>query len=588
MSGIKTEVIVVGGGPTGASAALFLARHGVEVTLISRSHWVSDTPRAHITNARTMEIMRNVGLEEACYAKASANSFQANKVWVTTMAGEELGRLMSWGNHPLRRAEYELASPGKMCDLPQWFLEPILLGEAARLGVKLRFGNELLDFSQDESGVTTRVRDHQSGESVEIRGQYMVAGDGGRSPVAAALNLPMEGEAGMGTAINVLFEADLSKFVAHRPGSLYSIFDHGYDELTGGYATLRMVRPWTQWVATFPEVTTGGRKVEMTEALVTQIIGGMIGDASVKVRVLGISPWLVNRVIAGKYSVGRVFCAGDAVHRHPPWNGLGSNTCIQDSFNLAWKLALVMRGKAGPGLLETYSEERQPIGKRVVERAIASYAGGRALLETLGMRAGQGAAERLEAFARLMAPGAEGELLRRRWRDAIEERNYVYNTLGVELNQTYQSAAVVSDGTAPPPFERDADLHYHATTWPGARLPHCWLEQYGKPCSTQDLCGHERFTLLTGIGGGGWKKAAADVSAEKGVTIEVREIGLGLPVKDPYGDWTRLSGVEDSGCVLVRPDLHIGWRSRAWQSNSPAELMQSFESMLGLAPLSVK
>lgn len=580
MRGIETEVLVIGSGPTGASAALFLARHGVNVTLISRNRWVSDTPRAHITNARTMEILRNVGLEEACYAKASANAYQANKVWVTTMAGEELGRLMSWGNHPVRRAEYELASPGKMCDLPQWHLEPILLGEAARLGVKLRFEHELMSFHQDAAGVRARVRDHQSGEDVDIRAQYMLAGDGGRSPVAAALNLPMEGEAAMGTAINVLFEADLAKYVAHRPGSLYSIFDHGYDEITGGYATLRMVRPWTQWVATFPGVAEGDSQVAMSEELVQRIITGMIGDDSVSVKVQGISRWLVNRVIAGHYCVGRVFCAGDAVHRHPPWNGLGSNTCIQDAFNLAWKIALVLRGHAGARLLDTYSEERQPIGKRVVERAIGSFAGGRVIQEILGMRPGQSAADRRSAFAQLMAPGSEGDARRSRWREAIEERNYVYNTLGVELNQTYRSAAVASDGTPEPHFDRDAELHYHATTWPGARMPHCWLEQDAKPCSTQDLCGHERFSLLTGIGGSGWKAAAAAVCKATGVSIEVHEIGLGLPVKDPYGDWARLSGVEDSGCVLVRPDLHVGWRCRAWPDEAQGSLMQAIRQIL--------
>jgi 2,4-dichlorophenol 6-monooxygenase len=577
---LSTQVLVVGAGPTGASAAVFLARHGIEVVLVARNRVVSDTPRAHITNARTMEILRNVGLEEACYAKASANRFQANKVWVTTLAGQELGRLMSWGNHPTRRAEYELASPGKMCDLPQWYLEPILLDEARRLGVRVLFEHELQDFSQEDTEVRSTVKDLAANEMLEIHSRYMVAGDGGRSRVVSRLGLPLEGEAGMGTAVNVLFEADLSPYVAHRPGSLYSIFDHGHDDITGGYTTLRMVRPWTEWVATFPEIAAGDRPVEVGEAQARSVIAGMIGDSSIPIRIRNISRWLVNRVVASEYAKGRVFCAGDAVHRHPPWNGLGANACIQDAFNLAWKLALVLRGGAGPGLLATYSEERQPMGKRVVERAIRSFEGGRALLEALEIRAGQSAGERRAAFARLAAPGAEGEARRARWRAAIEERNYVYNTLGVELNQIYRSGAVVSDGTPEPVFSTDADLHCHATTWPGARLPHCWLERDRRALSVQDLCGRERFTLLTGIGGAAWKGAAERASAATGVPIVVEEIGLGLPVLDPYGDWARLSEVGESGCVLVRPDLHVGWRSRSASAADSGALEAAFRRLL--------
>jgi 2,4-dichlorophenol 6-monooxygenase len=152
----------------------------------------------------------------------------------------------------------------------------------------------------------------------------------------------------------------------------------------------------------------------------------------------------------------------------------------------------------------------------------------------------------------------------------------VYNALGVELNQTYRSGAIAPDGTPEPAFGQDAELHYHAHTWPGARLPHCWLERDAKPVSVQDLCGHERFTLLTGIGGSGWKDAVRSVD----VPIEVCEIGLGLPIKDPYADWRRLSDVEESGCVLVRPDLHIGWRCARFDENAAQALRQAMQRIL--------
>ncbi len=579
MNMIRTEVLVVGSGPTGLSAALFLRRHGIDALVVTRAGWVADTPRAHITNQRTMDIMRDVELEAACYEKASPNTLMANMAWVTSLAGEELGRICAWGNQPDRVADYRMASPASMCDLPQHLFEPILLGEASRLGATVRFHNELLDFTQDDAGVTARVQDRFTNETYAVRADYMIGADGGRSRVAEQLGLPFEGEMGLGTSANVLFSADLSAYIAHRPGSLFMICQPGREDWSG-VGVIRMIRPWNEWVAQFIDLAAGDQELNLTDDGAREIVSSMIGDPAVTIKIRGMNKWLINRAIAGQYSKGRVFCAGDAVHRHPPNNGLGSNTCIADAYNLSWKLALVIKGKAGTSLLDTYNEERQPIGKRVVERAYKSLEDNRAMMATLGLRPGQSAGDRARAFEILKAPTEQGAARRKAWRAAVQSKHYTVNALGVELNQTYRSRAVVPDGVTEPIFERDADLHHHVTTSPGARLPHCWLEWNGKQVSTQDVCGKERFTILTGIGGRPWDTAAQAVKESTGVDVIVREIGFGLAIRDPYDDWARLSGVEDSGCILVRPDMHVAWRCNRAGSDASDRLAAVFQTIL--------
>jgi 2,4-dichlorophenol 6-monooxygenase len=298
---------------------------------------------------------------------------------------------------------------------------------------------------------------------------------------------------------------------------------------------------------------------------------------------------------AARYAEGRVFCMGDACHRHPPSNGLGSNTSIQDAYNLAWKLALVLRGKAAPSLLDSFDAERAPVGKQIVTRANQSIDEFAPIFEALGVLGASDPEEMRANMEVRKEDSPRGAEARKKLRAAIELKNYEFNAHGVELGQRYRSNAVVPDGTPEPEYDRDPELYYHPTTWPGARLPHVWLEHRGEKLSshdvsakgekvsTLDFAGKGRFTLFTGIGGDGWADAAAEVSADLGVEIAAYVIGPGRDVLDTYDDWARAREVGERGCVLVRPDAHVAWRSDDMVEDPRSALAEVMGRLLGLA-----
>src|SRR6266700_8324616 len=365
---VETDVLIIGSGPAGGSAALFLSTYGVENMVLTKYRWTANTPRAHITNQRTMEILRDMDIETDVIEKATPQELMGNNVFCTSLAGEEFARLKTWGTHPSRMADYMLASPSRICDCPQNLLEPILLGEAAANGSRVRFDTEYLSLEQDADGVTATVRDRVSDSIYQIRAKYLLGPDGGRSTIAREIGLPTEGQMDIAGSMNIVFSADLSKYVAHRPGVLYWVLQPGSDIGGIGMGTIRMVRPWDEWLIIWGDDINEPPPV-LDEAAATRIVQNLIGDDTIPVEIRSTSLWSINHLYATRYSHGRVFCMGDAVHRHPPNNGLGSNTSIQDAYNLAWKLALVRKEKADPSLLETYNDERAPVGKQIVERA---------------------------------------------------------------------------------------------------------------------------------------------------------------------------------------------------------------------------
>ncbi|KAK5047275.1 hypothetical protein LTR84_006797 [Exophiala bonariae] len=485
------------------------------------------------------------------------------------MAGEEYGRIYSWGNAPDRKGDYEMASPCAPADLPQTLLEPVLVRHATVNGFKTRFDTTLLNFETDpETGlITANLRDKLTNSEYKIRTKYLLGADGARSQVVKQLGLPLAVKPGQGMAINVLVKADLSHLVEHRRGNLHWVMQPDKEHPKfAQMGIVRMVKPWHEWMFILLPTRDCDPEISPSREEYLQTVRHFIGDDT-PAEIIDISKWFINEIVAEEYSQGNVFCLGDAVHRHPPFNGLGSNTCIQDAFNLAWKLAYVHRGLADPSLLSTYSTERQPVGHQIITRANDGFRDHFAIWDALGALPPD-LETRKAIHSELSAPTAAGTERRRALQTAITETSHEFHGLGVEMNQRYCSSGIY-DADEPEPYKhtgraaQDPILYHERRTYPGTRLPHVWLNKAipTEPKSTIDLAGHGAFTIFTGIGGGHWHAAAERVSASFGIPISVHSIGFRQQWEDVYYDWEQVRGVEESGAVLVRPDRFIGWRA---------------------------
>ncbi|KAF9890646.1 hypothetical protein FE257_005777 [Aspergillus nanangensis] len=539
---VETPALIIGAGPAGGSLACFLSHppYSIKGLMISTAPATSQTPRAHIVNPAAMECLRDIGLEQECIKTGTSGDNMMHTRWCHDMTGEEYARIYSWGNDPKRKGEYEDATPCRHMDLPQTALEPILVQRAMADGWDVRFSVTFVRFEEDENGVTSFLRDNITKSDFVVRSKYLFGCDGARSAVLRQLGVPLIAKPGQGLALNVLVKVDLTEFVEARKGNLHWVFQPEQPYADFAWCGLvRMVKPWDD----------------------------IVGNDDLPIDILDVSKWYINEIIAEYYSQGSIFCLGDAVHRHPPFNGLGSNTCIQDAFNLAWKVKLVERGVAGRALLDTYSLERQPVGHGVVTRANQGIRDHLPVWHELGLLE-KTPEERVDSMRRLSDATREARERRKRLYNALESTSHEFHALGIEMNHRYTSTAIISRDEKPnaqPPKEpQDPILHHSSSTWPGSRLPHAWLNTripQQKHTSTIDLAGHGVFCLLTGIGGGRWKEAAWKVGQDVGLEIRAYSIGWGQDYEDIYRDWERKREVTEQGCVLIRPDRYVACRS---------------------------
>ncbi|PEA75452.1 FAD-binding monooxygenase [Bacillus wiedmannii] len=517
MKSNDVPVLIVGGGLSGLASALFLAKHNVDYLLVERHPSTAIHPKAGGITFRTMELFRELGLEQRIRLAGKALENCRGRIAVHTIAEankEELAQMRAtqYGNDEKLLQKIEEISPSKQTACYQITLEEMMLQEARTLGGEISFYHELVSYEQNEQGVIATIRNRETEEESIIYCDYVIAADGAKSKIRKQLGISTEGRGTIGGYyMNIYFEADLSEFIQ---GDAFGFTMVLHPEVLGALIPVDNERRWIYHV--FYDPLKGERPEDFTIERCKQIIQTAIGSTNVEPEIVSVLPWEATESTATKFQDNRIFLVGDSAHIMPPTGGFGSNTGIQDAHNLAWKLAAVIKGKANPKLLETYHEERYPVAKLTTEYA--------------------------------------SSLL---FRAANREEGSLNNMDGLAVTVGYQYCSkAILDESATPHRMDIVELNGR----PGTRAPHFWGMYKGKEVSILDLFGNN-FVLLTGVDNSFWAEAVYDVSSKLGININVYRVGVSGDFIAQENVFRELYGIENEGVVLIRPDGFIGWRS---------------------------
>lgn len=556
-----TEVVIVGGGPVGLAAAVALGRLGVATLLVERHATTSTHPRGHVENGRSMELFRLWGVEDQVREQGVPRSSRSAVRFMTRLAGLELGSIRfaedsEWLMGPNGKG------PAALSSTPQDRLEPILLARAQQYpSVTTWFGCTLDDLSTGPDGVCATLHD-PVGATDTVQASYAIAADGSRSPVREMLGIPVNGPGFLGAQLGIYFHADLSTFVGDHPAALYWLYN---PEVQGVLIALDGGQRWHLLFAYNAERET---PEDYPPQRCAAIVRALIGRDDIPIDIRHVLPWRMRAAVADQFQAGRVFLAGDAAHTMPPTGGMGMNTGIADVHNLAWKLHAVLRGHAGPELLDTYDTERHPVGQRNTDNSVANA---RTMAET-GL-AGIMTSDP-DGFAAIERP--EGAPLRERLAAAIPSQHDHFSFDGLSFGDIYDSNAIVSDGTTPPASEVGT---YVPTAIPGARAPHLWLRHGDETLSTLDLS-DGRFALLSAHRR--WIQAARRTAEDLHISVGAYRIGDDdtADLADPYHLFPDTYHLSPDGAILIRPDGHIAWHSTTLADNPETVLTASLRSVL--------
>ena len=560
----RTQVAIIGAGPVGLMTAILLRQRGIDVVVLERRGSLSTLPQAHVINTRTMEILREIGVEKAVLEAAAPLALMRTITWCESLAGRRYGAIsFAEADRAALVARIE-ASPTRIANLAQNQLEPILLRRALDLGAEVRFDESASIADRGANQVSLQV--DGSARRV-LTADAVVACDGATSRTRASLGIEMVGPKSLQTYMSIYFRADLGRFLGDVPGPVHWVLGSDVRGFIIGFDIQ------TTWAFMVPYSAPHGSG-DFTMEVCAGLLRKAIGDPGASFEIQSIGSWNMSAQVAARFRHASVFLAGDCAHRFPPTGGLGLNTGIQDAHNLAWKLAAVLRGQAPSGLLDSYEAERRPVAERNCEQSMANAMNMADVERAIGLSAEASvdpAAGRTDSSPPLdLGLDGDGEAAvrkRKQIAEAIAAQREHFDFLGLDLGFRYGGPAILGEGVV----AQAGDVRrYVPSTDPGARLPHVWFERRGNRVSSIDLVAGG-FSLFAGRDAGVWAAAGRAIAGGSERTLRVFQVGPeGLA--DPAGGWEKVFGLAADRALLVRPDGHVAWRSPEQSRDPMAEL----------------
>ena len=544
---MKTDILIIGAGPVGLMAALLLSNQGISSIIVDRRFERLSAPKAHAVNPRTIEICDAAGLSgDAIRAEGSPPHLAGLVRFASKLNGVQFGTL------PYERQTDDALdiTPFPLINISQPRFETAVAAEIQnRKNVALMRGAECQSLKQTAECIHADIHFNGNDAPLAIAAKYVLAADGAGSRSRDALGIEMEGPDALQNHIMIHCEGDLSAYASDPPGVLTFTFDPTGNGVFIFYDDMKT------WVFMKTYDPSKESPDAYDEARCRREVNAAIGAEDAHYIVKNISPWQMTAQIAKSYRKDRVFLIGDAAHRFPPTGGLGLNTGVGDAHNLMWKLAAVLKGYAGEGLLDTYETERRPVA---VNNSTQSMTNAAKIFEVIAALYGNDPEKTGEHFAKMCTEGSKGPGLEA----AIKAQRPHFDSIKLQLGYRYHSDALIgSNEVATSP---DDDISVYTPSYEvGALVPHAWTQEN---VSLLSQLAQDRFTLLCGPTSEDWKAATDGI-----------DLLHFVPCRNK---WPRGADLPDDGALLVRPDGHIAARYHSSENASATRLKGDLATIL--------